>query len=105
MENQMKINDHENSLIKLKRLVVEYLTDEKVQVFLFGSRARNDNANHSDVDIGYIPYGEFDRKKIVNLNERIENSTIPYKVEIVNFNEVSEDFKRAALKDAVIWKD
>ncbi len=101
----MKTSDHENSLIKLKRLVVGYLEDEKVQVFLFGSRARKDNANHSDVDIGYIPYGEFDRKKIVNLNERIENSTIPYKVEIVNFNEVSEDFKRAALKDAVIWKD
>ena len=101
----MKISDHENSLTKLQRLVVEYLTDEKVQVFLFGSRARNDNANHSDVDIGYIPYGEFDRGKILILNERIENSTIPYKVEIVNFNEVSEDFKIAALKDAVIWKD
>ena len=101
----MTTTEHENSLIKLKRLVVEYLTDEKVQVFLFGSRTRDDNANYSDVDIGYIPYGEFDREKIVNLNEKIENSTIPYKVEIVNLAEVSEDFKRAALKDAVIWKD
>ncbi len=39
------------------------------------------------------------------LKEKFENSNIPYKVEIVNFNIVSEEFKQEALKDIEIWKD
>ncbi len=101
----MKINAGETNLSRLKNMIVEYLKDEKVRVVLFGSRARKDNTHYSDVDLGLIPYGRFDRYKITSLNEMIENSTIPYKVEIINLGEVSEDFKKEVLKDAVIWKD
>ena len=86
-------------------MVLEELKNEKVKIFLFGSRARGDNFTVSDVDIGYIPKDNFDDKKITFLKEKIENSTIPYKVEVVNFNNVSEDFKNEALKDIEIWKD
>jgi len=90
---------------QLKELVLEELKDEHVKVFLFGSRARNDNYIASDVDIGFIPGNNFNEKKITMLKEKFENSNIPYKVEIVNFNIVSEEFKQEALKDIEIWKD
>ena len=86
-------------------MVLEELKNEKVKIFLFGSRARSDNFTVSDVDIGYIPKDHFNERKISSLKEKIENSTIPYKVEVVNFNSVSEDFKNEALKDIEIWKD
>ena len=87
----------------LIKIILAYLPN--AQILLFGSRARKDNTHYSDVDLGFIPYGRFDRYKITRLNEMIENSTIPYKVEIINLGEVSEDFKKEVLKDAVIWKD
>jgi len=35
----------------------------------------------------------------------VENLNIPYKVEIVDFSEVSESFRKESLKDAMVWKD
>lgn len=92
-------------LLELKDLILSELKNEKVKVFIFGSRARRDNYIASDVDIGYIPSNNFDTKKIALLKEKIDNSNIPYKVEIVNFDHVSEDFKNEALKNIEIWKD
>jgi len=96
----------ENKYIwKLKEIVMEFLKYDKVKVILFGSRARGDNYISSDIVIGIIPYGKFDDKKITLLKEKTENLNIPYKVEIVNFMEVSKEFKQEALKKVVIWKD
>ncbi|MBI3590112.1 MAG: nucleotidyltransferase domain-containing protein [Candidatus Melainabacteria bacterium] len=92
-------------LTQLKKLVLDELKSQNVKIFIFGSRARGDNYIGSDVDIGLISKGKIDSSKISLLKEKIENSNIPYKVEIVNFNEVSEDFKNEALKDIEIWKD
>ncbi len=92
-------------LLELKDLVLNELKGEKVKVFVFGSRARGDNYTASDVDIGLIPYDNLNSLKISLLKEKIENSTVPYKVQIVDFNHVSEDFKKEALKDIVVWKE
>lgn len=96
----------ENKYIeKLKKLTLASLEGEKVKVVLFGSRARQDHRIASDVDIGLIPYGKLDRKKMVLLKEKVEGLNIPYKVEIVDFSQASSDFKKEAMKGAVIWKD
>jgi predicted nucleotidyltransferase len=89
----------------IKETVVTSLKDDKVKIVLFGSRARGDNNRCSDVDIGIIPFGKFKEERITLLKEKVENLNIPYKVEIVNLSEVSEEFKTEAMKDAVIWKD
>jgi predicted nucleotidyltransferase len=94
-----------DNLTALKKLVLDHLKDEKAKVVLFGSRARKDNRPFSDVDIGVIPYGEFHEIKITLLRDELENFNVPYRVEIVNFSEVSEDFKKEAFKDSIVWKD
>ena len=93
-----------NPLIKLKEVFLEFFRDEDVKVVLFGSRARGDFANTSDVDVGLIIGDGVDRRKLVLLREHIEEMNIPYKVEIVDFSTVSEEFKKMALKGAVVWK-
>lgn len=92
-------------LEKLKETFLRILQDEDVKVVLFGSRARGDFVNTSDVDIGIIAGKRVDRKKLILLREYIEELNIPYKVEIVDFAAVPEKFKQAALKEAVVWKD
>ncbi len=99
-------NDKENRyILDLKDLVVLFLKNEDVSIVLFGSRARKDSSIFSDVDIGIIPRGKLDESKLSILREEIEDSNIPYKVEIVNFSQVSPDFREEALKDAIIWKE
>jgi predicted nucleotidyltransferase len=71
---------------------------------LFGSRARGDFVNTSDVDVGIISGEKFDRKKLTLLREYMDRLNIPFKVEIVDLSMVSEDFKQATLKEAMVWK-
>lgn len=92
-------------LTELKELILTLLGDENIKIIVFGSRARGNNNISSDVDIGLIPYGKINEDKIVLLKEKIEELNIPYKVDIVNFTEVSESFKKEAMKEAIVWKD
>ena len=92
-------------LEKLRKACLTFLKGENVKVVLFGSRARGDFVNTSDVDIGIIPGEGFDKKKLVLLREHIEDLNIPYTVEIVDYSLVSKDFKKINLKEAMIWKD
>jgi len=92
-------------LEKLKKLTLAVLEGEKVRIILFGSRGRGDNSITSDVDIGLIPYGRLEKRKVIFLKQRVEDLNIPYKIEILDFSTVSEDFKEEALKGAIIWKD
>lgn len=92
-------------ILKLKKVIIDFLKNDNVKIVLFGSRARGDNYISSDVDIGIIPYGKFDGKKLILLKENLENLNIPYKVEIVDFSGVSESFRKESLKEVVVWKD
>ena len=92
-------------IVKLRKSIIDFFRHDRVKIVLFGSRARGDNSVFSDVDIGVIPAGELNRRRITLLQEKIEELNIPYKVEIVNLSEVSDEFKQEALKEAVIWKD
>jgi hypothetical protein len=88
----------------LKDVILRFLSDEDVKIVLFGSRARGDFVNTSDVDVGIIPGVKFDRKKLTLLHEYIDKLNIPFKVEIVDLSMVSENFKQTTLKEAVVWK-
>lgn len=92
-------------LSELKSEAIKILHGENVKVVLFGSRVGNNHSVCSDVDIGIIPYGKFDRSKLAFLKEKAEGINIPYKVDIINFEEVSESFKKEALKEVVVWKE
>lgn len=100
-----KVKEVSNPIEKLKEVFLRFLKDEDVKVVLFGSRARGEFVNTSDVDVGIIMGKGADRKKLILLREYIDRLNIPYKVEIVDFSTVSDEFKRMALKEAVIWKD
>jgi predicted nucleotidyltransferase len=94
-----------SSLELLQSEVLEILKNEPVTIFLFGSRARGENATNADVDIGLMSQQPLDFRLKAKLIDRIENLNIPFKVDLVDFAEVSESFKQEALKKIIIWKD
>lgn len=95
----------QDSLNKIKKIILEYFNDYNCRIFLFGSRARGDNYEFSDIDIGFIADKEIDRKKLTLLREKFEHMNVPYKIEFVDFFNVSDKFKDEAFKQIVIWKD
>jgi len=100
-----KTTVYESSLESLKNIVKDVFKGEDVTVILFGSRARGDYFETSDVDVGILPRGEVNKSKIALLRERIENSNIPYKVDVVDLSLASKEFADKVLKEGLlIWK-
>lgn len=68
------------------------------KVFFFGSRVTGKGTDRSDIDVGIegppISLGIW-----FDIRETFENFPILYKVEIVDFNRVSPQFREAALQD------
>jgi len=91
-------------LKQIKQCILAGLGDEDVSIALFGSMARGTTRAGSDVDVAVIPHGKWDSRKMVYLREKLEELNVPYKVELIDFSYVSEDFRNLALKNTVWWK-
>ena len=100
----MNMTVYEKALKVLGNMVKDAFKDSEVQIVLFGSRARGDYAKTSDIDIGILPNGEINRKELILLREKVENSNIPYKVDVVNLSQTSKEFIEKALKEGILWK-
>jgi type I restriction enzyme S subunit len=83
--------------------------EEGTYVFAFGSRANWTAKQSSDLDLGVDSFGvKLDKKIKSNLEGAFEESDLPYKVDVVDLNSVSESF-REAIQDQLVrvlwdWK-
>ncbi|MBN2185944.1 MAG: nucleotidyltransferase domain-containing protein [Dehalococcoidia bacterium] len=100
-----KTTVYESSLESLKNIAQDVFKGADVTVILFGSRARGDYFETSDVDVGILPKGEMNKSKISLFREKIENSNIPYKVDVLNLSQASREFSDKVLKEGLlIWR-
>ena len=67
----------------LREFIREFFRGKPVKVYLFGSRARGDNSPYSDVDIAFESEVDI-RKELTLLREVVEESSLPYKVDLVD---------------------
>ena len=90
-------------LLLLKDIVLSLIDQEKVAVFLFGSRAAERARPGADVDIGLWSHEKLPQQLYHRIRNAIDDSIIPYKVDIVDFTRVDPEFKIVALKDIELW--
>ncbi|MCI6100163.1 MAG: nucleotidyltransferase domain-containing protein [Selenomonas sp.] len=88
----------------IKALVLQELQGEDASVFLFGSWARGEQKRSSDVDVAIEYHGPSNRRKIAGLCEALEESTIPYRVDIVDMQNTSTALVKEIRKDGIVWK-
>src|SRR6266498_3041697 len=86
----------------LREIVLKYVEKDKYAVFLYGSAVKNLQRAH-DFDIGILGGEEFSYKTRYKIQDEIEESIIPFDVDIVDFLKVREEFKKIALKEIEIW--
>lgn len=83
-------------------IIGRYLDLSKYQLFIFGSRATGKGDDHSDVDIGIEGDQPVPSSILVNIKNDIDHLPILYKVDVVDFAQVSPQFKDVAKKHIVI---
>lgn len=86
-----------------KRIVLAGLGDARVRVYLFGSHARGTVDRLSDIDIALDPVEPLSVDLLVEIRSALEESTIPYFVDLVDLSQATPEFRARALADAVPW--
>lgn len=79
--------------------------DTNYKLFIFGSRASGENQRWSDIDVGILGQEKIPGHALVKIEEELENSRIPFKIDVVDFKAVSAQFRTLALKNVIaLWK-
>ena len=82
----------------IKQTVASCMQDFKL--YIFGSRAKNKAQKYSDIDIA-INSKELTSSVKSKLEFLFENSLLPYEVDIIDLNSITENFKNL-IKDDLI---
>ena len=88
---------------RIRKIVMDELDGHPGKVYLFSSRARGTARQTSDVDIAVLPEGPTPWAALSRIRERLEESTIPFQVDVVDLSETDEDFRSRVLKEGVLW--
>lgn len=93
-----------NKYVELTReIVLSFIDKEDVTLFLFGSRVGNSFRHSSDIDVGFISNKKIEQKLFSKIREALEESIIPYYIDLVDFETVDKAFKKIALREIEIW--
>ena len=87
----------------VKRIVLKHIPKDNFAVFLFGSRAVGNAKPLSDIDIGILGLEPLPTIIKVDLESDLEESIVPYKIDLIDFYKVDKDFKKEALNTIQIW--
>ncbi|MBE8221978.1 MAG: nucleotidyltransferase domain-containing protein [Bdellovibrionales bacterium] len=73
------------------------------KVWVFGSRAKKQSKFNSDLDLALDCPDKIDFKSIIQLKEDLEESKLPYTVDVVNFYNIEESFKKIINQHKILF--
>ena len=93
------------AIAELRRMVLAALGEHDAAVWLFGSCARDDVRQHSDIDIAILPRGELSPWFFSELAADIEESPIPYDVDLVDLWHADLGLVEEVRREGVKWRE
>ena len=69
------------------------------EIFIFGSRTQGKALEYSVVDVALKSSDKIPIEIMLRLNARFKESTIPYKIDVVDLNNLKTEFKNIIEKD------
>lgn len=96
------------SVNKLKREILEivgrYLDLKECKVFFFGSRVKNSPPETTDIDVGIEGPKPVPLEIMASIREEISNLPTLYHIDVVDFQNVDEDFQKVAKQNLELIK-
>ena len=96
----MKFGLTKNQYQYIQKTVVDPLKEQGVTVWIFGSRARGDQHEFSDLDLMVVSKVDVSAN-VGEIQEILEESSFPYKVDIVQNKDFAESYRESFERDKV----
>jgi len=90
-------------LDRVRSIVLERLAGRPARVYLFGSWATRTRRRSSDIDVAIEASAPLPTGMLAGLREALEESTIPYRVEVVDLTEASPAFRERVRREGIAW--
>ncbi len=91
------IDIEEKYLDEICRILAEHVPDCEVRAF--GSRIEGTARKFSDLDLVLVGIEKLDWRKIESLKDAFASSDIPIIVDVIDFNAISDDFRKITEKN------
>jgi uncharacterized protein len=95
--------EEEDVLDELRKTVVCALGGQRARVYLFGSWASGTQRRASDIDLAIEAPTPLPAAVLARLREALEESHVPYRVDVVDLAEVDDSFRARALREGQLW--
>jgi predicted nucleotidyltransferase len=95
----------QRAIEELRRMVLDALGEHDAEVWLFGSCARGEVMQHSDIDIAILPRDALPSAFFAELAADIEESPIPYDVDLVDLRTADPALVEEVQREGVKWRD
>jgi uncharacterized protein len=92
-------------LQEVRRILLNRLQRYDVKIYLFGSMARGELRKASDIDVAVLPIGSLPDGVLSEIREELENSRVPYRVELIDLGKASPGFASHVQKAGILWND
>ena len=83
---------------EISKILTKYLDLNEYKAFFFGSRVMGHSSPRADIDLGIEGPCPIPAPIRLQIEEELENLPILYKIDFVDFKEVSPEFKQLALQ-------
>ena len=85
----------------VRAIVRQFDPNGSNRYFLFGSSVRNER--YRDIDVGVVGNAQ-SRKPLSELRDLFYDSSIPYKVDVVDFDTADDEFKTFVFQnEPIVW--
>lgn len=92
------------AMLEMVRLVVRsQIQSAPVRVYLFGSWAREEERLTSDIDLAVEGEKQVLEELLPRLREALEESSVPYRVDVVNLAEAAPELLEKVQKEGILW--
>ncbi len=92
-----------NYLETVMRILAEHVPECEVRAF--GSRATWTAKDYSDLDMAIVGEGSLDRRTLGRLKEAFEESSLPMRVDVLDWHATSKSFREVIERDYVVVQE
>ncbi|MCL1947053.1 MAG: nucleotidyltransferase domain-containing protein [Chitinivibrionia bacterium] len=88
------------SEIKIIKEIIKKHADD-CRVFAFGSRVKSSAKKTSDLDLLFESQEKLGFLRIQKIKEAFQESDLPFRVDVIDYNDISENFKKIINEEKV----
>jgi uncharacterized protein len=104
MTESTPVTTRARALERVREITLQVLGHRDARVYLFGSSVTGRLRRSSDIDVAIDAVRVLPAALLAELRERLEESAVPYDVDIVDLSAASPEIRASVERQGLLWR-